>query len=671
MKPPALGASLFSGVAMRNLRYPWAHLGFPVLLCLAAATFWPGVHGPFLFDDYPNLKNLAELNGWPTWRSIGVYLSLFPGTPGRPLAALSFLLNDAAWPSNPLGFKITNLLIHLLNGVLVFGLARQLSRLIADTLPAAPDSVSDNVATACAAIWLLSPIQISAVFLTVQRMTELAAMFAFAGIWAFFALIPRARTWWGACTAVLLLGTGTLLSFLCKENGALAPLLALVACATVLRPLLVRLPCAPRWILLVGASLPSLFVLGYLFRRILTAPDGWFSGRTFGLWERLMTEPRVLMDYLGLIVAPRLSSSSLYNDDYLISRGLLDPATTLPAILAIVALGGAGWYLRIRKPVIALGILWFLGGHLLESTTIGLEIYFEHRNYLPLFGPAFAAAHAAVSAKGKLRRPALVGLASWLILAACITHLQARAWGSEERLATFWHLEHPTSLRAQQYYANYLLEHGRPEDARRVMGQIHREKTSPFDSWMQVMTLDCDAGKEVPLAHLEAAMELATTSTPTPGTAMILRRMRYSVQAGHCADSLSPEYWLALTDRVLANPQGSGTRRMLRMERAELYLAAADLKAAMGEMEHAYGRGRNAQPRVAFYAAALLATAGKYDDARKWARKPLKAPWSWKNWLAQTDRQAQEMLDAIDQGERQATIQRDRCLRGDLDPGQC
>src|SRR5690606_20128580 len=101
------------------------------LLVLTAIVLWSGVHGPFLFDDHPNLKNLTEINGHPTWRNIGVYLSLFPGTPGRPLATLSFLLNDVDWPSNPYGFKVTNLLLHLLNGVLAFGLSRTISSIMA------------------------------------------------------------------------------------------------------------------------------------------------------------------------------------------------------------------------------------------------------------------------------------------------------------------------------------------------------------------------------------------------------------------------------------------------------------------------------------------------------------------------------------------------------------
>ena len=42
-----------------------------------------------------------------------------------------------------------------------------------------------------------------------------------------------------------------------------------------------------------------------------------------------------------------------------------------------------------RFPILSFGILWYLAGHLLESTVIRLQIIFEHRNYLPSYGPLF------------------------------------------------------------------------------------------------------------------------------------------------------------------------------------------------------------------------------------------------------------------------------------------
>ena len=69
MKPPSSGGFFFGGRVKRAATL--TAFGLPLLLCVVAAVLWPGVHGPFLFDDYPNLKNLAEINGRLTWRSCG------------------------------------------------------------------------------------------------------------------------------------------------------------------------------------------------------------------------------------------------------------------------------------------------------------------------------------------------------------------------------------------------------------------------------------------------------------------------------------------------------------------------------------------------------------------------------------------------------------------------
>lgn len=627
-------------------------LALPALLLLALIVFWPAVHGPFLFDDFPNLKNLAELNDHLSLRNIGVYTTLFPGAFGRPLSAISFLLNDVSWPSQPFGFKVTNLLIHLLNGVLVFGLARAIGR-----ARGGDDAVlarGDLVALGCMAFWLLSPIQISAVFLVVQRMTELAATFAFATLWAFVSVASRARTPGRAIAAIAVLGTGTVLSFLAKENGALVPLLALVTCWTLLAPRLRELPAWPKRILWIGMALPSLAVLAKLAKFGVDAPAGLFPSRNFGLWERLMTEPRVLLDYLALVFAPRLSSSSLYNDDYAISHGLLDPASTLPAIAFVVLAFVAALALRKRTPVFSFGVLWYLAGQVMESTVVGLEIYFEHRNYLPLFGIAFAVAAGAFALRAPLRKPLLFGLAGWFLLVTTVTHLQARAWGDEGRLAVYWHTEHPGSLRAQQQYASYLYRHGQVREAQAVLRRMQGGPDAANVA-LQELTIECDTGaSDSPASdRIGDIGKLLDTAQVTPGTALILQRLRMSVQARHCPGLLSAGDWLALTEHVIANPNGSGLFRMLRVERAELFLHAKELDPAIHELDLAYRAGDH-EPRIAFYAAALLATAGRYDEARVWAKKPMGRPRDWKDWFAQTDRQAQELVDAIDKGERES-----------------
>src|SRR3546814_2498510 len=87
----------------------------------------------------------------------------------------SFLANAQDWPADPRPFKATNLLIHLLNTLLVFVLARQLLGLAKCDKPLI-------AATLCAALWALHPMQVSTVLYVVQRMTELAALFSLLGL---------------------------------------------------------------------------------------------------------------------------------------------------------------------------------------------------------------------------------------------------------------------------------------------------------------------------------------------------------------------------------------------------------------------------------------------------------------------------------------------------------
>jgi len=94
-----------------------------VLIALAALCFFcylPGLHGGFLFDDYPNLKDLGIYGGVTDWETFKSFvLNGFSGPTGRPIALASFLLDDNTWPSYAPWFKTTNLLIHELCGLLL------------------------------------------------------------------------------------------------------------------------------------------------------------------------------------------------------------------------------------------------------------------------------------------------------------------------------------------------------------------------------------------------------------------------------------------------------------------------------------------------------------------------------------------------------------------------
>ncbi len=110
-----------------------------------------------------------------------------------------------------------------------------------------------------------------------------------------------------------------------------------------------------------------------------------YSHRDFSLWQRLLTESRVVVSYLSLLLDPRPSRLSLTHD-VSVSRSLLDPPTTLLAICFLVGLLGFALASSRRHRVASFAALWFFANLALESSVIPLELMYEHRLYLPMFG---------------------------------------------------------------------------------------------------------------------------------------------------------------------------------------------------------------------------------------------------------------------------------------------
>src|SRR3546814_902550 len=163
----------------------------PGILTICFWLYSPGLHGPFVFDDW---ANLPALNGFGDGIHRGLtfwwyVLGNNSGPLGRPLSMLSFLINDSAWPSDPYSFKYTNLLLHLLNGVLVFACLRSLLHRCSFTAFKA-----ELIAVLTAAIWLLHPIHTATVLQVVQRMTLLSSLFILLGVLSYLNGCARLET---------------------------------------------------------------------------------------------------------------------------------------------------------------------------------------------------------------------------------------------------------------------------------------------------------------------------------------------------------------------------------------------------------------------------------------------------------------------------------------------
>lgn len=436
-----------------------------LLLMVTVGAYIPGLAGSFIFDDFHNLDALGFYGGAVNWEGVKAFVfSGQSGPTGRPFALATFLLNDQYWPSYPWSFKYTNLLVHLLTGLAVCWATLNLLRVLGRD-----EREATWIAVLTAGFWLLHPFFVSTTLYVIQRMTQLAALFCLYGIAAYLhgrRLLP-ARPSAGYAWMIGGLGIGGVLAVLSKENGALLPVLILAIEACLPPP-----EQAPRHFRLwkgLFLWLPTLAIFVYLARHLNFAPDAW-PNRPFTQPERLLTEPVIVLEYLWDLVVPKFEGRGLYQDGFPIARGLLQPPSTLASIIVLAGLFAAAFHWRRRYPLLALPVLFFFAGHLLESTVVGLELHFEHRNYLPAAFLFLPLADGIVRLEKRFSPSLAVTLALLLLgFLSFMTWQRATLWSGGYRLITYWALKNPDSPRAQNGLAVVLVDAGRPDEAREVL----------------------------------------------------------------------------------------------------------------------------------------------------------------------------------------------------------
>ena len=241
------------------------------------------------------------------------------------------------------------------------------------------------------------------------------------------------------------------LAIFSKESGALLPLYMFVLEITLFR-FRNRDGQRDRFItafFTLCLLLPGLAVLYVM----VTDPAVFLSsyqGREFTLAERLLTEARVLVFYLKMIVMPSVTELGLQHDDIPLSHSLFDPPATFYALMALAGLLLTAFLLLRKQPLISLGILWFFSGHMLESTFIPLEIAHEHRNYLASFGILLALTRAGSLLPLQKLRPAILGItpALFLFLFSYTTWIRANQWSDNVTQAVYEARHHPDSFRS-------------------------------------------------------------------------------------------------------------------------------------------------------------------------------------------------------------------------------
>jgi protein O-mannosyl-transferase len=366
-----------------------------LVAAVAAAVNLAALRPGFIHDDH----RIVEQNEWI--RDLGHLPEIFRNgywtvdarsVPNlyRPVTILSFALNHAVSGLAPLGYRLTNLALHVLCALLLLVLAR---RLLEAPAPPVADAAAPPHGAALLAglLFAVHPVHAEVLGEVVGRAELLAAAGTLAGVIAFLrgrgAGGGRGRWAWYAtalgCFAVAALS---------KENGFVAPILALLADRLLApRPLAWRFHAAAAALLAACLAL-RVAVLGGIAPVMSIHPiDNPIVGAPF-LQGRL-TAIAVLGRYARLLVWPAHQSIDYSFDAIPLARGLLDPRVLFGLVVVL------GWGVGLacawrRAPRAAFACAW-IGVALLPVANLIVPIgtiMAERLLYLPSAGVALLAA---------------------------------------------------------------------------------------------------------------------------------------------------------------------------------------------------------------------------------------------------------------------------------------
>lgn len=406
---------------------------------IVVALYYPAISGALYYDDYSNLAGLASVSDWNS--ALNFVFSGTAGPLGRPVALLTFIPFATAWPENSAAVLFFNVVLHAAN----FAVLYLLGYSILSRIECLEERTQFYAAITAALMWAVLPILASTSLITIQRMAGLASFFGFLGLLGFvkaYSLYDRTPL-----KAFMLqffsLGAGTFLSIYSKESGAVFPVLALLIDCFVRRPSgkLAGYDLLRRIILIF----PLVFILYY----ISPLRFDWLAFsefRGFSPIQRVFNEFLILWEYVYRAFIPQTPRQYGPFHDYYgvqpITPGLVlaGVAWAVTFILAVL--------FRKRMLWFSFAIFWFLVGHLIESTSILLELYFEHRNYVSIYGVCLALSVAVFKFNGRLRKIIIGLFVLYIVLLAAILQAVTILWGDPKAAAESWAAAHPGSARA-------------------------------------------------------------------------------------------------------------------------------------------------------------------------------------------------------------------------------
>jgi tetratricopeptide (TPR) repeat protein len=331
-KIKAGGASRTPGVSpVPAIFSPSSGLACAAIVFAAFLAYANSIGGEFVFDDTVIIQgnkiiqgldgaHLKEIFGGHYWKAVERQGGLY-----RPVVMLTYAVNYAVDGEDPTGYHLFNVVVHALNGILLFFLIEEL--------------VSRRpLSFLSALLFILHPIRTEGVASIVGRAESLSAFFILAGWWAYVRQRKEGGPRWLALSLA-----SFLLAVLCKESAfsfiALLPLADFLLGGGKmggLRPALLRyLPYAAILAFTLALRVKILGGVMPLYINPSSNPLVNADG-----WSRFLTATWVFGRYLWLLIFPlQLSADYSFNEIELVSGLLSWRALVSLSVLVLLLLG--------------------------------------------------------------------------------------------------------------------------------------------------------------------------------------------------------------------------------------------------------------------------------------------------------------------------------------------
>lgn len=390
---------------------PFVH----ILLILFAgfAVYFNTIASPFVFDDYINLvdnpafKDFGRLPGIAQYFGWTIDNEIQPGMYLRPVVFFTFAVNHALHGLEHFGYHLTNLLIHLCNGLLVYLFFSRIQAAPGIDTTAVEDKKLWYLPLFAALVFVCHPIQTQSVTYIVQRSVPLATLFYLGAL----VLYGISRVTAGAAGRPLAYGgalVATILAMGSKEIAFTLPVVIMLyefmffegklsSRLVGLIPFLMTMSIVPMKLVMLGriqAHQPL-----EQGRSVIQGALALHNVEGISWFDYLITQFGVIVTYLRLLLLP--VGQNLDHDVQL--QKLFFSVDVIAPLLLLLALAGSGVWCLLRSGndrryrIIAFGIFWFFITLSVESSFVPIkDLIFEHRVYLPSVG-FFMALFAAVS----------------------------------------------------------------------------------------------------------------------------------------------------------------------------------------------------------------------------------------------------------------------------------